>query len=849
MQTIFNTVFIYVQNHGKQMAEQVTGSIGQEQVVLNNAASESTLRLILEGIRASSTNSASAIDKMAAKAGIDSKTIEAANTEVSKSTAGFKNLKGATDSVVPSFNTLVETTEKLVKGTAQSSDLISAAFSKTSGIVSLFGQGLLKLAQFQEETLASYRSLSQSGVNFGGSLTDLRMAAASSYMTLGDFTTMLKNNSQSLLNLGGSVNGGAVAFAKFSHSVLSSELGDQLLALGYTTDEANQSMLTYLGAAGISNAKDLQTNTALRDGAVQYLNEMDRLAQVTGRSRQEQEETMKKQKLDAEIQITASRMKDPVARAAFEANVKYMSEQFGAAGKDMALAQAQGRSVITQEGKTLSAIAPNMQQAYQKMVQAGNQYGVGTAQYIAAQNEMLLAAKKGVDSIPTVVFSANDSIKNGLGQTLLTVSKMTEQGLDSTEKLNERDQKVADDKALREKSQAENAAKTEKSLKDLGQSVLAALLPIIKVLLPILNGVVQGFASLIEKMLGLKTIVIALTAAFIAYKGIQSAVWGAEKIKQISTGGIAEAFKKTSIGQLGTKLNPMYVIVVGGGGGGLGDLLDGKKGKKSPKTGPGTPANREARIAKVQSGGIDRTIAKVQGGGIAQPAMKGLSVATKGAGIVGSLVSIAMMAKDIADINKKQETGEITKEEASKQKGGAVGEGVGGLAGAAAGAATGALIGSVVPVIGTAIGGVVGGIIGGFGGGWFGKKAGESVMGPSKPPKVTQPESPKVTQPESPKITQPEPPKIIQPEPPKIIQPDRPQLADGGIVTRATAITAGESGPEAIIPLAKFEKLQTELATLNTSMREVVRYMKDTADNTKKNIDATRALNGNLFSA
>jgi hypothetical protein len=47
--------------------------------------------------------------------------------------------------------------------------------------------------------------------------------------------------------------------------------------------------------------------------------------------------------------------------------------------------------------------------------------------------------------------------------------------------------------------------------------------------------------------------------------------------------------------------------------------------------------------------------------------------------------------------------------------------------------------------------------------------------------------------------------------------------------------------------LTKFENLQAELATLNTSMQIAIKYMKDTAENTKRTHDATKALNGNLF--
>ena len=79
--------------------------------------------------------------------------------------------------------------------------------------------------------------------------------------------------------------------------------------------------------------------------------------------------------------------------------------------------------------------------------------------------------------------------------------------------------------------------------------------------------------------------------------------------------------------------------------------------------------------------------------------------------------------------SEKEARGEITKQEATVEKGGAIGEGtgnaVGGAVGALKGAAVGAAVGSVVPVVGTAIGGLVGAAIGGIGGSYLGGKAGK----------------------------------------------------------------------------------------------------------------------------
>jgi hypothetical protein len=84
--------------------------------------------------------------------------------------------------------------------------------------------------------------------------------------------------------------------------------------------------------------------------------------------------------------------------------------------------------------------------------------------------------------------------------------------------------------------------------------------------------------------------------------------------------------------------------------------------------------------------------------------------------------------KGYTGANEKLAKGEITAEEATVEKGGAIGEGtgqaVGGAVGALKGAAVGAAIGSVVPVLGTAVGGLIGAAVGGLGGSFLGGKAG-----------------------------------------------------------------------------------------------------------------------------
>jgi hypothetical protein len=156
----------------------------------------------------------------------------------------------------------------------------------------------------------------------------------------------------------------------------------------------------------------------------------------------------------------------------------------------------------------------------------------------------------------------------------------------------------------------------------------------------------------------------------------------------------------------------LAAVKAGGSGSSIGDVADsamdmlGKGGKKAGKVG------------------------KI--GGIASKAGSLLQGASKFAGPAAAIASVGAGAytaySGYTGANEKLAKGEITAEEATVEKGGAIGEGtgqaVGGAVGALKGAAVGAAIGSVVPVLGTAVGGLIGAAVGGLGGSFLGGKAG-----------------------------------------------------------------------------------------------------------------------------
>ncbi|MDR1231564.1 MAG: phage tail tape measure protein [Spirochaetaceae bacterium] len=110
-----------------------------------------------------------------------------------------------------------------------------------------------------------------------------------------------------------------------------------------------------------------------------------------------------------------------------------------------------------------------------------------------------------------------------------------------------------------------------------------------------------------------------------------------------------------------------------------------------------------------------------------KPNWKGAGIAAGGAAAVTAILTVPGMINELGEISKNEE---MTKEEKSVARGGAIGETVGSIGGAAAGALAGAAIGSVVPVVGTAVGALIGGLIGQFGGPlgrFIGEKVGAAV--------------------------------------------------------------------------------------------------------------------------
>ncbi|NBO28668.1 MAG: hypothetical protein EBX47_06095 [Synechococcaceae bacterium WB8_1B_057] len=607
------------------MAE-VTGRIGQEEVLLNNAATEATLKLLLQATLSANRQSLTAVQNLARQSGLSAQAVQSANqalnvTAASGSKVGrvFESLGFVAGALSSTFKEAVDVSTKLANNQAQASDVF-AAFAKIPGPLGVVAGLFEKLANFQQTQLNSYQQITNAGVNFSGSLTDLRLQASMTRLTMAEFSNLIKNNGEIFANMGGTANEGAKAFVRASKSLLDSDAGSQLRALGYSTEQVNQSMLNYIAMTGGRNRKEMQDTEALSKSTAAYLRELDELASITGKSREEEEKKVKQAMMEADFQLfLASKSKEE--REAIEANVKRAAVLYGKGGEDIAKANAMGVAVQGEAGKRLTALSYNTAETIKKDLEIRKQGGDNEA--ALRQNEIdgrksnaqdLGRFAGAVGSYSGVLKGNEDAVRRAAADRVM-----------GEEAIEEQYSQAARERRERESSEARQAVETKEALEKLGQEILQAVLPAIKTLLPILNTTIQGFSALLtpvaKAVQAITSIPGAMTALGIAVGGL-AAVFLAAKVLSVGrtiaggvsgimrggagiargaaegfrtggvrgaiagglSGGAGSALAGLTAGPLGsTPENPMYVAIVKGGPGGgvLDQLTDaiGSKGK------------------------------------------------------------------------------------------------------------------------------------------------------------------------------------------------------------------------------------------------------------------------------
>ena len=227
-------------------------------------------------------------------------------------------------------------------------------------------------------SMNTWRDLSKSGIGFNSDIIGMSVAAKGTRMDLGDFADMVKQNKTFLAGFGGSVSKGAEEFAKTSKVMFDQygETTDRLRQMGYTNKDLNEVLALQSGLIGSSMRQGKERDRIAIESATSLATEMDLLAKMTGKSREEQMSNAKKLQADAAF------------NAKMEQATRNMSEKEAAEYKTKMMAEY------------AKAEAIGMGQAFKET------YVYGTVMTKQAATEQAIAGKAGAETIKAAQLTA-----------------------------------------------------------------------------------------------------------------------------------------------------------------------------------------------------------------------------------------------------------------------------------------------------------------------------------------------------------------------------------------------------------------------------------------------------------
>jgi hypothetical protein len=171
---------------------------------------------------------------------------------------------------------------------------------------------IAEIFDYADKLSGFYRNMTKAGASFGGDLFAMSTAAAKSGLTLQSFSAIVSQNGELFSSMNLNVQTGVDKFVAASGALLGpgSKFSKQLFGLGISADESANALTVVMGRQGMMSAKEALTADQLAEKTKEYLVELDAMTKITGVSRQEAEAKMKELKADQSYQFMKSQLND-----------------------------------------------------------------------------------------------------------------------------------------------------------------------------------------------------------------------------------------------------------------------------------------------------------------------------------------------------------------------------------------------------------------------------------------------------------------------------------------------------------------------------------------------------------
>jgi hypothetical protein len=490
----------------------VTGSLNGQPIELNNAATEATLRQVLASLKtlnqsvvqlntgsisgSSGSNAGAALQAVATSGGLVSGIFKGL---LGAFGAGISVIQGFLSSFAPAVGSLMNFAGDLIQGSGSLSGFYGALTALPGPLGAVAGL-FQKIAQLQEQELDTYRTLTQAGVNFGGSLTDIRQSALGLGMSLEDFGKFVSNNTRALQMMGGSTNAGAEAFVRLGKEMRTSGVGQGLLAMGFSFEQINSGMANYIAMSGGRTAEEMKNTKGLTASASEYMKQLDMLSQITGQSREELEKQQQEQSKNAAWQSYLQTL-DEKGREKAVASLNAALAKGGKGAADALQSKLLGLPPLTQEAQMFVAMAGRGADALDGYVDVVKDSSKTIKDVDVNTGKLTVGlAKRGQEmgqQLGGALIAQGGAVGQFASLSIAAANELKNKGIDTEEKYAAYMAKIRGEQDARERSAAAQAAESANAFKSAGDAIYGMLAPAITAITPVINDLATTFMGFI----------------------------------------------------------------------------------------------------------------------------------------------------------------------------------------------------------------------------------------------------------------------------------------------------------------------------------------------------------------
>lgn len=311
-------------------------------------------------------------------------------------------------------------------------------------------------AKYNDDVYKSFNELSEAGLTTSKGMSGVSTTMEKLGLTSAEIEKMnalLVAGSKDLAMFGGTAAGGLEKFTEIAGKIASpaSELNKKLMLLGITSDQQREHTLKYMATQTRMGMMQGKTQADLVKGATAYMEELDRIATITGIGRKEQEEAQKAvlsiENLRAAM-FQAERSGDTKRQKELETAFKYSSRLMAEGRKKEAAGVAKyyaaGKNVVDAESAMAMQNSAGAIQAISEGKQGEDVYQAGIAS--AKESARRTAGTKAIGGDVSNLIGDFNATLDAIKRSEKAQEEMKKLGIKSPEEYAKRIQKEKEEK-------------------------------------------------------------------------------------------------------------------------------------------------------------------------------------------------------------------------------------------------------------------------------------------------------------------------------------------------------------------------------------------------------------------